>query len=775
MEKWERESDSVLGTPAQDPAPAESLLMMDAASLDELLRHAHFARGVARALVGDEHLVEDVVQETWLAAVRRPPRVLSAAWIGTVAANAARKLRRGDSRRVAREATVAVPQEEAAFWRPEQQAILREVVDAVLALDEPYRSTVLLRFYEGLPPREIAARHGVCVNTVNSRLQRAVALLRARIDARGGRGTSAGTLSVLAGRWPPPAPPPATGPLLTGAIMGAKVMAVTSCAALVVAGLLVWQWTGADAPPPAVTARTPSAVSARSPEVGAPRRRAAVAAADASADHEAEVAPVAAAESPPARTAAVVEGRVVAECGALPPRGFAYVAAETNGERRVLARVDLAVDGTFRLEVPASVVGDGLDADVGVFAQGFARNAETVRLRGGIRHVVLTLQRGGRIAGVVQTARGSMVPDLTMLLRPMSQVPRVITDREVDVDAWLAEPLSPATGWARATTDAAGQFVAEGLTPGASYVFLAESAEWMLRTEQPVADGAQGVRVVAVPARCAVVHVKSVATGEPVTCDVGLVFKRRTQKGTTSILRSFGTRHGEVELRWSADEEEKFAADSALGETPRPMEVEVSVQAEGFHGRTVSVADPGAATSVLDVELDPVVDASLGRLELEVVDSRGDPVDEELRATLYAPGRGSESPSTSRLSKNGPGRFVVSASPGTWRLVLAPEQMPLTDESFTRDVELIAGGSSSVRVVLPESGWLVFKSKGAPSEIVGASNARGSVSQALGLDGTTRFRLKAGAWKATIGAGASAKTREVTVNSFEETVIDIDE
>ena len=53
---------------------------------------------------------------------------------------------------------------------------------AVLTLAEPYRATVLLRFFEGLPPRLIAARLGVPVATVHSRLQRALAQLRHQLD-----------------------------------------------------------------------------------------------------------------------------------------------------------------------------------------------------------------------------------------------------------------------------------------------------------------------------------------------------------------------------------------------------------------------------------------------------------------------------------------------------------------------------------------------------------------------------------------------------------------
>jgi hypothetical protein len=57
------------------------------------------------------------------------------------------------------------------------------VVKAVLELDEPYRSTVLLRYYEDLPPRDIAKAMKIPVETVRTRLKRSLALLRAGLDA----------------------------------------------------------------------------------------------------------------------------------------------------------------------------------------------------------------------------------------------------------------------------------------------------------------------------------------------------------------------------------------------------------------------------------------------------------------------------------------------------------------------------------------------------------------------------------------------------------------
>ena len=59
-----------------------------------------------------------------------------------------------------------------------REEVRRKVVDAVLDLDEPYRTVVLLRYYEDLPPREIAKRTGVGDETVRGRIKRAIAELR---------------------------------------------------------------------------------------------------------------------------------------------------------------------------------------------------------------------------------------------------------------------------------------------------------------------------------------------------------------------------------------------------------------------------------------------------------------------------------------------------------------------------------------------------------------------------------------------------------------------
>ncbi|MEM6571338.1 MAG: sigma factor-like helix-turn-helix DNA-binding protein [Planctomycetota bacterium] len=63
----------------------------------------------------------------------------------------------------------------------------RALVEHVMALDEPHRGTLLQRYFRGRTPAEIAAREGVTVASVSSRLTRAHAALRERLERDGGR------------------------------------------------------------------------------------------------------------------------------------------------------------------------------------------------------------------------------------------------------------------------------------------------------------------------------------------------------------------------------------------------------------------------------------------------------------------------------------------------------------------------------------------------------------------------------------------------------------
>ena len=65
---------------------------------ESLLAHGDFIRSLARRLVLDEQSADDVVQQTWLAAIEHPPRDSRSlpGWLSTVARNFAFMAQRGD-------------------------------------------------------------------------------------------------------------------------------------------------------------------------------------------------------------------------------------------------------------------------------------------------------------------------------------------------------------------------------------------------------------------------------------------------------------------------------------------------------------------------------------------------------------------------------------------------------------------------------------------------------------------------------------------------------
>ncbi len=204
-------------------------------SVHSLLAHEPFVRAVARGLLADEHDAADAVQETWLRALTRTPPSFTSirGWLGTVAANVARDhLRRRERKEVHERGASQAESVEAA---QEHLVVQREVVDAVLALEDPYRAVVLMRYYQGLTPSEIATRLDQPAGTVRSQVSRAHALLRERLDREvdGGRAAWIGALAPLA----------AKKSVVTGA---ALALSALIAGAVIIQVALAWQSEGAE-------------------------------------------------------------------------------------------------------------------------------------------------------------------------------------------------------------------------------------------------------------------------------------------------------------------------------------------------------------------------------------------------------------------------------------------------------------------------------------------------------------------------------------------------
>lgn len=174
----------------------------DDATIDVLLRHRAFVRGLARHLLVDPDAADDVVQQTWLAALRRAGagHPIEKGWLARIARNFAFNRRRDERRRDAREAqapTYAPLPSPAEIVAEEDER--RRVIDAVLTLDEPYLTTMLLRYLRDRSESEVANQLGVPLDTVRWRLKTARARLRERLRGDDDAPRSARALAALAG------------------------------------------------------------------------------------------------------------------------------------------------------------------------------------------------------------------------------------------------------------------------------------------------------------------------------------------------------------------------------------------------------------------------------------------------------------------------------------------------------------------------------------------------------------------------------------------------
>jgi RNA polymerase sigma-70 factor (ECF subfamily) len=173
------------------------LLGRDESALAELYdRHGRAAFSLAYRVLGDPETAEEVVQEAFLALWRRaetyqPERGTVRSWLLTVVRNRAIdvvRIRDGRSRTggaaprpVSTDDLVLVAEDD-----PEAEAIRSveaEVVrKALAALPPEQREVVDLAYFGGLTYPEVAARTGVALGTVKSRMRLALERLRALVE-----------------------------------------------------------------------------------------------------------------------------------------------------------------------------------------------------------------------------------------------------------------------------------------------------------------------------------------------------------------------------------------------------------------------------------------------------------------------------------------------------------------------------------------------------------------------------------------------------------------
>ena len=185
-----------------------------------LLSEAGWVRRVAARLVRDGGAADDVAQEAWLRALEQRPDASTTlrGWLAEVMRRLAHTRARAEARRRARELAAGGDEASAASADRllEKAELLHRIGQLVGELDEPYRSTVLLRYFEGVSAAEIARRHAVPAGTVRWRLKEALDQLRARLSREVDRDRALRALAPVAG----------TGGLMIPALKVAAVVAV---------------------------------------------------------------------------------------------------------------------------------------------------------------------------------------------------------------------------------------------------------------------------------------------------------------------------------------------------------------------------------------------------------------------------------------------------------------------------------------------------------------------------------------------------------------------
>lgn len=211
-------------------------------SEEELLAHAAWVQGVVRAMVRDEHLAEDLVQDALEAGLRTGPERIRnpRSWLLGVVRNLHRQDARAGTRRRATEARKPVPRDpptsEELLARLEVQQI---VARAVMDLPDPYRSVLILRHYEGAPVRRIAAARDVDRRKVETQLRRGHELLRKGLKAKLGKAWVVAVLPLSI----PAAATAGVGLVVTGILAPQLWVAAGVLAA---AGWGLWGWTRSD-------------------------------------------------------------------------------------------------------------------------------------------------------------------------------------------------------------------------------------------------------------------------------------------------------------------------------------------------------------------------------------------------------------------------------------------------------------------------------------------------------------------------------------------------
>ncbi|MFT3697481.1 MAG: sigma-70 family RNA polymerase sigma factor [Kofleriaceae bacterium] len=151
--------------------------------MDAIVAELEGLRALARALVRDD--ADDLIQDTAIAAIEHPPELDRPVrpWLARVLRNRWKMDRRAASRRMARELAVVDDREvEVAGDAIDRARAVEKLSAALVALEEPFRTAIVRRYFDGVSAADIARALDVPAGTVRWRIKTGLERLRAALD-----------------------------------------------------------------------------------------------------------------------------------------------------------------------------------------------------------------------------------------------------------------------------------------------------------------------------------------------------------------------------------------------------------------------------------------------------------------------------------------------------------------------------------------------------------------------------------------------------------------
>ena len=165
-------------------------MMAKSTLVEDLLSQTAWLQRLARGLVRDQNLADDLVQTSLSAALVAPPQERGEglrAWLRRVLVNRLRREHRDSKAQERLQRNLASSREAPApstlVARTEIQGAL---IQALRTLEEPCRTTILRRYYDDRSAVEIAMEEGIPESTVRNRLRRGLRRLRERLRTQYG-------------------------------------------------------------------------------------------------------------------------------------------------------------------------------------------------------------------------------------------------------------------------------------------------------------------------------------------------------------------------------------------------------------------------------------------------------------------------------------------------------------------------------------------------------------------------------------------------------------